>query len=176
MFQRKGGSLVKASEAPVLWLNSGGLCSVHDKGVRMKPIPLKDCIHIQRALFLIHTKVLQRTMEAQWQFTVCAFNDEKACGVVGLNSNVSLRKVGTSSLDTGLVAMSEVLMDPDIAHSLYCAVRLMADQLRRIHLSYLSQKPRIHPDNSLSLPALYLIHYQFLKFLMFFLSLSPPTS
>lgn len=40
---------------------------------------------------------------------------------------------------------SEGLMGSDTAHSLYCAIKQMVDQLLRICLSCTSQKPRIHP-------------------------------
>lgn len=67
-------------------------------------------------------------------------------GLVGLNSNASLKKAGIGSVDMGHhgVRCPDALMDADIAHSLYCSVRLMADQLLTIHQNYLCQNPRTH--------------------------------
>lgn len=62
---------------------------------------------------LIHTKGLYRRMGASAQFTLFVFNDEsKACGLVGLNSNASLKKTGTCSVDSGLVTLEQSAHEP----------------------------------------------------------------
>lgn len=176
---RRDLSLVKVGKH---WCCGGAVvCSVHGQGDEgWNPSPHGTAATYRLLLFQIHTKVLSMTMGAWRQSTLCEFKDKnKAHWLSGLKLKCLFEEGRHGSVDMGRhgVRCPDVLMDPDIAHSLYCSVRLRADQLLRIHRSYPSQKPRTHswqlplPSFSVSDPI-----PDFWNFSYVFLSLSPPTA
>lgn len=120
---------------------------MYDQRMRDKIHSLMELHPPMKALFPNSYKSSIEDSRNPEEFAICALNDEKQDMCFNGFKLRCLFEEGRywAQQPRDLSPWSEMLMDPDTAHSLYCAVRLMVDQLLRIHLSHTSPKPRTQP-------------------------------